>query len=131
MNISQTAHDKVKLSWLVLKFTYGLLFIVAGADKFFNIITHWEKYISPMVLNIIPVTSQQFIWGVGIFEIVLGLAILTVATRIGAYIAMAWLLIIAVNLVTMGLYDIAVRDIVMAIGSLVLAFLTDAHDKRV
>ena len=94
-----------------------------------NFVTDAPKSVSPLVLNMLPISLQHFIWGVGIAEIILGLLILGVATRLGAYIAMAWLLVIAVNLVTMGMYfDIAVRDIVMAIGALVLGLLTDVKD---
>ena len=129
MNIAQAAYDKVIQSWWILKLTYGLLFIVAGADKFINLITNWAQYVSLTILNVVPLTSQQIIWGSGIFEIILGLLILVIATRIGAYITMVWLLVISANLITMGLFDIAVRDIVMAIGALVLALLTNAHEE--
>ena len=131
MNISQAAYDKVTQSWWLLKLTYGLVFVIAGADKFFNLITYWPQYLSPMVAKMLPLTTQQIIWGSALFEIALGILILTVATRIGAYVAMLWLLLIAANLVTFGTYfDIAIRDAVMAIGALVLALLTDAHEER-
>ncbi len=130
MNISQAAYDKVTQSWWLLKITYGLLFVIAGADKFMNLVTEWPKYVSPLILNLFSITAQQFIWGVGMIEIIIGLAILLFATRIGAYIAMSWLLVIVANLLTMhGYYDIAVRDTVMAIGALVLVLLTDAHEE--
>lgn len=131
MNISQAAYDKVKQSWWLLKVTYGLLFVIAGADKYMNLVTEWPKYISPMILNMIPLNAQHFIWGVGVVEILIGLAILFVATRIGAYLAMTWLLLIVANLLTvLGHYDIAVRDVVMAIGALVLAMLTDVVEEE-
>jgi uncharacterized membrane protein YphA (DoxX/SURF4 family) len=130
MNISQAAYNKVMQSWWLLKVTYGLLFIIAGADKFMNLVTDWPKYVSQLVLNMFSVNAQQFIWGVGIIEIIIGLAILLFATRVGAYLAMSWLLIIVFNLLaTHGFYDIAVRDTVMAMGALVLAMLTEAQEE--
>ena len=130
MNFSQPTFQNVKCAWLLLKVTYGLLFIAAGADKFMNIITQWDKYLSPMVLENLPVNPTTFMQIIGVAEILLGLTILFVCSRLGGYIAMAWLLIISVNLLAMGtLYrDIAVRDIVMAIGALALARLTAAHE---
>lgn len=127
MNISQVGQHAVVRSWWLLKVTYGLLFVVAGADKFLNLVTMWSKYVSSLVLQFIPLDVSQIIMGVGVAEILLGLAILLFATRIGGYIAAAWLLFIALNLVSMGGYlDIAVRDIVMAVGALVLAWLDEA-----
>lgn len=127
MNLSQAAHEKLMQSWWLLRVTYGLLFIIAGADKFMNLVTDWPKYISPMILNMVPLNASQFIMGVGIIEIIIGVLTLFVMTRLGAYLTMVWLLFIVVNLLTMGTYfDIAVRDTVMAIGALVLAMLTDA-----
>ncbi len=63
---------------------------------------------------------------VGIIEIVVGLAILTRWTRIGAYTASAWLLLIAVNLLTSGgFFDLAIRDVEIAIAAYVLAQMTE------
>lgn len=60
---------------------------------------------------------------VGIIEIMAGIIVFT-RTQIGAYIVLAWLLAIALNLVFSGQYlDVAVRDIVMAICAYVLAKL--------
>lgn len=109
---------------LLLKYTYGLVFIVAGADKFINLVTQWTKYVSPFVLNILPVSLAHLIMAVGILEIVIGILILSPKTRIGAYLAAVWLLIIVANLLSMGMYfDIAVRDVVMAVGAIALAWL--------
>jgi hypothetical protein len=127
---AQFIHEKISQSWWLLKVTYGLLFIIAGADKFLNLVTQWPKYISPMILNMIPVSAEQFIMGVGIIEIVIGITTLFLMTRVGAYLTVAWLLIIVVNLLSMGTYfDIAVRDVVMAVGALVLAWLTEAREE--
>ena len=129
MNISQVSSKNIIHSWWLLKITYGLLFVVAGADKFMNLVTEWEKYVSPVILNLFPVSLTHFILGVGIIEIIIGILILLPLTRIGAYLAVAWLMIIVLNLLSMGTYfDIAVRDVVMAIGALVLGLLTDAKE---
>lgn len=129
MTLTQKNQERIMLSWWLLKVTYGLLFIIAGADKFMNIVVYWPQYISPLVLNMIPLQASQFIMGVGIVEIIIGVLTLVVATRYGAYLTMAWLLIIVANLLSMGTYfDIAVRDVVMAMGALVLALLTEVHD---
>lgn len=117
---------KLHTTWFILKITYGLVAIVAGADKFFNLITNWEQYVSPLVKNMLPISLTHFMYLVGIVEIIVGLIILSKYTRLGAYLVMAWLLIIVLNLLSMHtFYDIAVRDTVMAIGAYALAQLTE------
>lgn len=117
--------SKVMHAWWLLKMVYGGLFVVAGADKFFNVITPWSKYVSPMVFQHVTIDPAMLIHGVGILEVLIGLMILTCATRLGAHLAALWLLVVAANLLTMGFpYDIAVRDIVLAVGACVLGCLS-------
>jgi hypothetical protein len=67
---------------------------------------------------------------VGIVEMAAGLLVLAGRTRVGGYIVMAWLLAIAVNLLTTGMfYDLAVRDVEIAIAAYTLARLTEAMDR--
>jgi hypothetical protein len=54
---------------------------------------------------------------VGVIEIIAGLAVLTALPRLGAYVVMAWLILIAVTVAAAGYLDIAVRDLVMAVGA--------------
>lgn len=127
MNISQIGQHAVIRSWWALKLSYGLLFVVAGADKFLNLVTYWPKYFAPILLQLNPLPADQVAMVAGVAEIILGLLILVFATRIGGYIAAAWLLFIAVNLILIGGYfDIAVRDIILAVGALALAWLDEA-----
>jgi len=65
----------------------------------------------------------------GAVEMVVGVAILTRWTVIGSYVAAAWLVAIAVNLVASGNFlDVAVRDLVMATAAYALARLTEASE---
>jgi len=56
-----------------------------------------------------------------------GAAILTGFARLGAYVASAWLLGIAANLALGGFFDIAVRDVVMALAAFTLARLAEVR----
>ena len=58
---------------------------------------------------------------VGAVEIAVGATILGLAPKLGAYVASAWLLLVAVNLAIAGYFDVAVRDVVMAIAAFTLA----------
>ena len=108
-----------------LKYLFALVPIVAGADKFTNLLAVWESYLNPLALRIVPVSATTFMHGVGIIEIVAGVVVF-LRPRVGAFIVMIWLLAIAAQLVLWGRFlDVAVRDIVMALGgALTLARLT-------
>ena len=105
----------------LLKWALGLLPIVVGIDKFTNILAQWHSYLAPQVVELIPFSPQLVMHISGVGEIVLGLLILTKWTRAGAYLEALWLFGIAVNLIFFGAYDIALRDLVLALGALSLA----------
>ena len=102
---------------------YGIIPIAAGADKFFNLLTDWSHYLPAVTTKIIPLSPHQFMMVVGVIEIVAGLVVLTVAPRLGAYVVAAWLVLIACAVTIAGYYDVAVRDLVMALGALTLGNL--------
>lgn len=88
-------------------------------------------YLSPLVTKILPVSAATFMHVVGVVEIIAGILVLTRWTKIGSYIVMAWLLCIALNLLTTGMfYDIAVRDVELAIGAFALSQLTAAREEQ-
>ena len=122
---SPSLESLYKPLWL----TYGLVPLLAGLDKFFNLLTDWPKYLSPAVAHLLPVSAQTFLYAVGVIEIVVGLLVLTRWTRLGAWIAAAWLVLIALNLATLGLFDIAVRDLAMAVGAYTLARLAELRQE--
>jgi|SRR5919198_2500199 uncharacterized membrane protein YphA (DoxX/SURF4 family) len=124
-----TIDRRIESARQVLRVAFGLVPFLAGLDKFFNLLTDWPRYLSPAAEAILPVTGQTFMYFAGGVEMVVGLAILTRWTMIGSYVAAAWLVAIAVNLVASGKFlDVAVRDLVMATGAYALARLTEASE---
>jgi uncharacterized membrane protein YphA (DoxX/SURF4 family) len=116
----------VESVWWTLRMSFGLVPLVAGLDKFTNLLTHWPKYVAPAIAGVLPMTPQHFMYLAGIIEIVAGLAmLLSPWTKVFGYVIAAWLASIALNLIVGGYYDIAVRDLVMAISAVSLARLTD------
>lgn len=115
-------------AWWALRIGLGVGPFLAGLDKFFNLLTNWEMYLSPLAQNLLPFRATSFMHIVGVIEMIVGLAILTRWTRLGSYVAMVWLVAIAINLVTTGMFfDLAVRDLEIAIGAFTLARLTEAR----
>ena len=107
----------------LLKLTFGIVPVVAGIDKFTNLLTHWENYVSPGVANILPIAPHTFMMIAGVIEIIAGVLVLAKPV-IGGYAVAAWLTVIALTLLASGNYlDVAVRDLVMAIGAFSLAKL--------
>lgn len=120
--------SNVKQAWWALRLAFGLVPIAAGADKFFNLLANWEAYLSPMAARVLPIAPATFMKAVGVIEIVVGILILTKWTRVGAYIASAWLLLIALNLITTGRYfDVAARDVVLAVAAFALGRLDEVR----
>lgn len=112
-------------AWWALRLGLALGPIIAGIDKYFNKLADWGMYLSPIAVKVIPVSVPVFMRAVGAIEIVAGIIVLTRWTKIGSIIVGLWLLAIAVNLVTTGMfYDLAVRDVEIAIGAFALNRLT-------
>ena len=111
--------------YLPLKVTFGLVPLLAGLDKFFNLLTDWKSYLSPALADMIPFQAATAMMIVGVIEMAVGLAILTKLTRLGAFVAMVWLVAISLNLVFLGVYDIAVRDLALAVGAYVLGKVSE------
>lgn len=116
---STTLNQSIKPTFNLLKLTFGIVPIVAGLDKFTNLLTNWEQYIHPGFAGMIA--PHTFMIIVGIIEIVAGIIVLK-KTEIGAYVVAGWLTLIALTLLFSGKFmDVAVRDLVMAISAFSLA----------
>ena len=120
--------NRLNSAWWALRVGLGSAAVLAGLDKFFNLLTNWEMYLNPLAERMLPVSGTTFMQVVGVIEMIVGLLILTRWTRIGSYVAAIWLALIAVNLITTGKYfDVAVRDLEMAIAAYTLARLTEVR----
>ena len=112
--------SRLSSSYWALRVAFIAVPILAGLDKFTNLLTYWPHYLSPAFARMLPISASAFMHTVGIVEIVAGVLVLAKA-RIGAYVVMAWMACIAINLASMGLYDIAIRDVGLAVGAFALA----------
>ena len=114
----------------VLKWTFIIVPIVAGADKFTNILCPWAQYLNPALANIFPFSALVFMLTVGVIEIGAGLLVL-ISPKVGGYVLVAWFILISINLIGIGrYYDVAVRDLVMGAGAYALARLTLIIDNK-
>jgi len=119
---------RLNAAWWALRIGLAAEQIVAGSDKFFNKLTDWGMYLSPLATKLVPVEPAHFMRAVGVAEIVLGVFLLTPWTKIGAYLVMLWLIGIVINLVsTATFYDLAIRDSEVAIAAFALAQLSSVR----
>lgn len=96
--------------------------IVAGIDKFLNILVDWEQYLAPFVGNLVD--PGMFMAFVGVVEIAAGIGV-ALKPRIFAYVVSAWLMGIILNLLLIpSYYDVALRDLGLALGALALGRLS-------
>ncbi len=120
--------QRLNTAFWALRVGLGLGAFLAGLDKFFNILADWEMYLNPLATKVIPVSDVVFMRAVGVVEMIVGLVILSGLTRLGGYVMAVWLVAIAINLVTTGqFYDLAVRDVEIAIGAFTMARLSEAR----
>jgi uncharacterized membrane protein YphA (DoxX/SURF4 family) len=132
--INMLVSKELNAAFWALRVAFGVGPLLAGIDKFTNILVNWEKYLSPTVQRMLPasISAANFMHIVGVIEIVVGLGVLLGATRMFGYIAMVWLFGIAANLISTGTYyDIAVRDILLGCGAYALARVTEARQSVV
>lgn len=115
--------DPSRQAFLLLRTGFTAAPILFGLDKFFNLMTDWPKYLAPLAADLTPGTAQQFMYVVGIIEIIAGIVV-AVRPRWGGYLVAAWLAGIIANLLVLGdYYDVALRDFGLFIAALALARL--------
>ena len=126
--LSDRLRDPAYQAFLLLRIGFTVAPILFGIDKFFNWSVDWTTYLAPWIDDIVPGSAQDFMYFVGVTEIIAGIAVL-VKPRYGAYIVAGWLAGIVVNLLTYsGYYDIALRDFGLMLAALTLARLASVYD---
>ena len=106
--------------FMLLRIGFVVAPILFGLDKFFNLMTDWPGYLAPWVDDLMPGTAQQFMYVVGVIEIVAGVLV-ALRPRIGSLVVALWLAGIITNLLILGnYYDVALRDFGLLVGALAL-----------
>jgi hypothetical protein len=113
--------------FLLLRIGFTVAPILFGLDKFAHVLVNWDKYLAPEFADVLPWTTHELMYAVGVIEIVAGLVV-ALRPRFGGYLVAAWLAGIIVNLLMQAdYYDIALRDFGLLLGALTLARLATAH----
>ena len=116
-------------AYQILHLGFTVAPIVAGLDKFFNLLVNWEQYLPPLANKLVGGHGHELMMVVGIIEIIAGIGVF-LKPKVFAYVVSAWLLLIIVNLLMIpGYYDIALRDFGLSLGALALARLSSKFDR--
>jgi len=122
---------RLNVGWWALRIGLGIGPIITGIDKYFNKLADWGMYLSPLVTKVVPVSATTFMHTVGVIEIIAGVIVLSRWTKLGSYIVMLWLFGIALNLLATGMfYDLAMRDVEIAIGAFALSQLSAVREEQ-
>jgi uncharacterized membrane protein YphA (DoxX/SURF4 family) len=115
-------------SYALMRLAFTVAPIAFGIDKFANVMVDWPNYLAPWINDIAPGSGQDFMYLVGVIEVLAGVAV-ALKPRYGAYVVAAWLAGIVINLLTYsGFYDIALRDFGLMLAALTLARLASVYD---
>lgn len=118
----RAANERLDDVFWLLRIALGAGIFLAGLDKFFDVLTTWSMYLSPIAERLLPVGPDAFLRAAGVGEMALGAAILGRWPRAGAYALSAWLVAVAANLALAAhFWDLVVRDLEVAASAFALA----------
>ena len=115
-------------AYQILRLGFTVAPIVAGLDKFFNLLVDWQQYLPGFVNKLVGGHGHELMLGIGVIEIIAGLGV-AFKPRVFAYVVSAWLFLIVLNLLMIpGYFDVALRDVGLSLGALALARLSQKFD---
>ena len=113
----------------ILRTGFTIAPILMGLDKFLGLLVNWDQYLPPLANNLLGGYGHQFMYAVGVIEIVAGIGVF-LKPKIFAYVVAAWLGLIIVNLLLIpGYFDVALRDFGLLLAALALGRLSQTYDK--
>ena len=116
-------------AYQILRIGFTVAPIIAGVDKFLHLLVNWDQYLPSVVNNMIGGRGHQFMLVVGVIEIVAGIGVF-IKPKYFAYVVSIWLVLIIANLLMIpGYFDVALRDLGLALGALALGRLSSTYDK--
>jgi hypothetical protein len=117
-------------AYRILHLGFTVAPILAGVDKFFHVLTDWDKYLPTVVNNLVGGHGHALMLVVGVIEVVAGIGV-ALKPRTFSYVVAAWLGAIIINLLLIpGYFDVALRDFGLLLAALALGRLSSEYAKR-
>lgn len=111
----------------ILRVGFTVAPIVMGLDKFFHLLVNWDQYLPGFVNNTLGGRGHEFMYVVGVIEIVAGIGVF-LKPKIFAYVVAAWLGLIILNLLMIpGYFDVALRDFGLMLAAIALGRLSQEY----
>ena len=124
------ASDPNYQAFVALQTGFVIAPLVAGLDKYFHLLTNWDRYLAPSIPRLLGLEPHAFMQGVGAIEIVAAIGV-AVRPRLFGPVVGLWLLSIVANLLLLGdFYDVALRDFGLAIAAFALSRLAVRFEGR-
>ncbi len=113
----------------ILRIGFTVAPILMGADKFLGLLVNWDKYLPSLVNDTLGGRGHEFMYVVGVIEIVAGIGVF-LKPKIFSYVVAGWLGLIIVNLLMIpGYFDVALRDFGLMLGALALGRLSQEFSR--
>lgn len=110
-------------AFMALRLAFVVIPIVAGIDKYFDVLTNWDGYVAPSIYGTLHLSAHSFMQIAGVIEVIAGIGV-ALAPRFFGNVVCLWFCGIIINLLMLGnYYDIAARDFGLACGAFALAKL--------
>jgi len=88
METNTLNQEQLRPVFNLLKLTFVIVPIVAGIDKFTDLLTNWDKYLHPGIATMLPFRPHVFMMIVGVIEIIAGIIVL-IKPAVGGFIVAA------------------------------------------
>ena len=117
-------------AYRILQFGFVVAPILAGLDKFFNLLVDWDQYLPGVVNNLVGGHGHAVMLAVGVIEVAAGIGV-ALKPRVFSYVVAAWLWVIILNLLLIpGYFDVALRDFGLSLGALALGRLSAEYSSK-
>jgi hypothetical protein len=123
------AQGPVYQAFMILRLGFVVVPLVAGLDKFTQLLVNWQQYLAPRIADLMAMAPPTIMSAVGGIEIAAGILV-AAKPSIGGWVVAAWLWGIIINLLLIpGYYDIALRDFGLSLGAIALALLARRFER--
>lgn len=121
--MEHVSREPARDAYVLLRIVFIVLPIVAGIDKFFDLLVDWDQYLSFMF----GAYGERLMLVAGAVEILAGVGVYF-KPRVFANIVGLWLAFIVVNLLILGsFYDVALRDLGLCFSAFALGRLAKVY----
>lgn len=116
-------------AFMVLQTGLVIVPLIAGMDKYAEILANWPQYLAPGFPRLFGTTAQSIMYVVGIVEVLIAIGV-ALYPRIFSFVVMGWFGAVVVNLLILGqYYDIVLYNFGLAVAAFALSRLSQLKEE--